>query len=393
MRFVSFAIILLVCASAWPARADELREVSAYVEGQVRQHKFSGDVLIAVHDHVVFESAYGDANVQLHVPNTSHTRFRIFSITKQFTAATIMTLAQQGKIDVTAPVSRYLEHWPAGWGPVTVAELLNHSSGIPQLEDTWFEAFTDATTRQSQCENYGAIINKVAESKVLTAPGATWRYNNFGYDLLGCVIEQVSGVPLASYMTSAVFRPAGMTESGLVGRVKNPEQFYDGPRVIDRLATGYNGTTGVLGGLQEAMPLQYGSAAAGDMYTTVSDLWRYSEALYRNNILTAATQRLMLHDSVRIAGGWAGPSCAPACAPLQRVTTPNVRWGLGWRIQNSRGHVYMTHSGGDNGFSAEFARFPEEHATIILLSNFGFADVTSMRAAIARIIFHGKYTP
>jgi CubicO group peptidase (beta-lactamase class C family) len=393
MRFIVLAALIFASTGASLARASDLHDVDAYIRRQVSQHRFSGNVLVAVNDRVVFERAYGDANVQLHVRNTLQTRFRIFSMTKQFTAAAIMTLAQQGKIDVTAPVSRYLAHWPAGWANVTIAELLNHSSGIPQLENSWFEAFTSGPIPRSQCDNYDAMIRKAANTPVLTKPGTVWRYNNFGYDVLGCVIERASGSRLASSMASALFEPARMTDSGLVGSVEHPEQFYNGPRVVDHLATGYNGTAGVLGSLQEAMPLQYGSAAAGEMYTTVGDLWRYSESLYRDTILTEATQRLMLDENVPIAGGLFGPSCAPACAPLKRMHTPNVWWGLGWRIETVRSHVVMSHSGGNNGFTAEFARFPEEHATIVVLSNFGFTDVTAMRAAIARIVFHRKYTP
>jgi CubicO group peptidase (beta-lactamase class C family) len=392
MRLLLLACIIFVSAGTCAAHASDLPAVNAYVQRQVKAHRFSGTVLVAVNDRVVFQRAYGYANVELHVANTLQTRFRIFSMTKQFIAAAIMTLAQQGKIDVTAPVSRYVEHWPAGWANVTIAEMLNHSSGIPQLENAWFEAFTSGAIPRSQCANYDAVIGKFANDSVLTAPGTTWRYNNFGYDVLGCVIERVSGRPLAAYMASDIFTPAAMAQSGLVGSVEHPEQFYNGPRVIDGLATGYNGTTGIFGSLQHAMPLQYGSAGAGDMYTTAGDLWRYSEALYHNSVLTAATQRLMLDDNVPTAGGLFGPSCAPACAPLKRVHTPNVWWGLGWRIEKVRSHLFMSHSGGNNGFSAEFARFPEEHATIVVLSNFGFTDVTALRAAIARIVFHGKYT-
>lgn len=390
VRLLTFLIIL--CGLPLVVHADEVAQVQSYLQQQVAAHKFSGNVLIAVHDKVIFEHAYGDANLELHVPNTLQTRFRIFSMTKQFIAASVMSLMQQKKLDVMAPVSRYLPNFPPAWNAVTVADLLDHSSGIPQLEDTWFTAFQAAPKRQSQCENYDAIAGGIADSELLTAPGTIWRYNNFGYDLLGCIIEKASGMQLAAYMRSAIFQPAGMEDSGLVGALANPEQFYNGPRVVDHLATGYNGTLGVFGALQQAMPLQYGSAGAGDMYTTVEDLWRYSEALYRGSVLTLGSQQLMLDQSIAIFGGESGPSCAPKCAPLQRVTTRGVRWGLGWRIQDVRGHEFMSHSGGNNGYTAEFARFPDEHATIIVLSNFGFTDVTGMRDAIAQRIFHGKYT-
>lgn len=390
MKFVVYLVLLSVLPLF--ARADDITQVRSYLRQQVSAHKFSGTVLIAVHDKVIFEHAYGEASVELHVPNTVQTRYRIFSVTKQFVAAAIMTLAQEHKLDVSAPVSRYLPRFPKGWKDVTVAELLEHSSGIPQLENAWFNAFQSAPKRRSQCENYSAIVNSVADRQLLTAPGTIWRYNNFGYDLLGCVVERVSGVPLAQYMNQTIFRPAGMMDSGLVGSVVNPEAFYNGPRVIDHLATGYNGTTGVFGALQQAMPLQYASAGAGDMYTTDRDLWRYSEALYRGSVLSGATQRSMLDTNISTLGGQFGPSCAPACAPLGRITTPGVRWGLGWRIENIRGHMFMSHSGGTNGYTAELARFPEERATIVVLSNFGFSDVTGIRAAIAQYVFAGKYT-
>lgn len=388
-KHLAYLLTLLTLFTAL-ARADDLSDVQSYMQQQVAGHKFSGDVLIALHDRVVFEHAYGEANMELHVPNTLQTRFRIFSVTKQFTAAAIMALAQEGKLDVAAPAARYLPHFPAAWQQVTIADLMNHSSGIPQLENNWFQTFTEARTRQSQCENYDAM--SIPSAQLTTRPGSTWRYNNFGYDLLGCVIERASGMSLAEYMQTAIFTPAGMSDSGLVGRVADPEPFYDGARAIDELATGYNGTLGVFGQLQKAMPEQYGSAGAGDIYTTVTDLWRYSEALYQGKILSAKTQQQMLEDSIPIGGGLSGPSCAPACAPLRHVTTPDVRWGLGWSIRGTPGHRYIEHSGGNNGFTADFARFPDERATIIVLSNFGFTDVTGVRSAIAQRVFHGKYT-
>lgn len=372
MRYTSCLIALCAFLVPFSARADELADVRSYLQQQVAAHKFSGDVLIAVHDRVIFERAYGDANVELHVPNTLQTRFRIFSVTKQFTAAAIMTLAQQGKLDVSAPVSRYLPQFPQPWSRVTIAEMLNHSSGLPQLENTWAQGFLDTPKRQSQCEDYDAVVSGLQTDPPSNAPGVKWEYNNFAYDLLGCVIERTSGTGLAAYMRQAIFAPAKMTDSGLVGRSPDPEPMYDGPLIVSGMATGYNGTLGVLGRLQQAMPEQFASAAAGDVYSTVGDLWRYSEALYSANILTPATQQTMLAESV----------------PVSAV----ARWGLGWAVTTVGGHTFMHHSGSNNGYTAEFARFPEERATIVILSNFGFADVTGIRVGIAERVFHGKYT-
>ncbi len=347
--------------------------IDRYVQDLTRRSAFSGNVLVVRNGKPIFSGSFGYADVEFGVRNSAQTRFRIFSITKQFTAAAIMLLAQRRALGVDESIRSYLPSLPSTWHPITVRELLNHTSGLPQLEDAWGNGFLSDPSVRTQLQNLRAVLPQIAKAKPITLPGTKWLYNNFGYDLLGAIVEAVSGQRYDLFVKNNILASSKMSNSGFVGEAAVPEPPYDGPAIVSRLAHGYNGNAAIPSDLQQAMPLQYASAPAGDMYSTISDMLSYSNALDAATVLTNSTQASMVDGAFPI--------------------NENGGYGFGWIVSTVHGHRIVHHSGSNNGYAAEFARFPEDHVVMVILSNYGFANVEQMRRDITVMLFGQKYAP
>jgi D-alanyl-D-alanine carboxypeptidase len=379
-RILSLGALIFVVLDATAAlEAADLAEttVDRSIDGYVRQlesqSEFSGNVLVARNGKVVFERSYGYASVEFHVPNTSATRFRIHSITKQFTAAAITLLAQRKLLQLDDSVLTYLPQLPETWRSITLRELLQHTSGLPLLEGVWVNGFTSSTKVRTQLQNLNVVLSELRKQSPIHTPGTVWQYNNFGYDLLGCVIEAVSHQPYTSFVQNNILAPSGMHDSGFVGQAARPDyqEGYYGPAVVSGMAQGYNGTAGLPSSLQSSWAENYASAGAGDMYATEEDLLRYANALESHIVLTAQSQDLMTDRPYQV--------------------NKNVSYGFGWIITRFGQNTIVHHSGGTNGYAAEFALFPQEHTVIVVLSNYGFADPEAIRTKIASFLFGTRY--
>ncbi|MDB4914131.1 MAG: penicillin-binding protein beta-lactamase class [Gemmatimonadetes bacterium] len=345
-------------------------QIDAYLDSLSRTGKFAGTVLVAERGHTMLERSYGEASVELHVLLTNGLRYRLHSITKQFTATAVLALSARGRLDLDAPVRRYLPELPAAWGAATVAQLLTHTSGIPDAESTWADSFMQHDVH-TQLENLALVAPRLAMDSLASPPGTAWRYNNFGYDLLACVIERVAGQPFEAFVRTAVFEPAGMVGAGFDQRSEtNPNHGrYVAPAVVEGLAPGYNGDAAHLMG---AAPQMYASAGAGGMYATAEDLLRYDAALTAGSILP--------------------PAVAQQAVARAHVLRPTGAYGYGWIITRSlAGDYFLHHSGGNNGYGTEYARFPREGATVIVLSNRGYSEPEEVRHVITRLLFGGRY--
>lgn len=369
--FVSTIVLLLPTGSA--AQVTTGNELTAHIDALLRTHvqrgDFGGTVLVARNDSVMYEHSFGLASVEFHVPNANSTRYRIHSITKQFTAMAVLVLSQRHQLDVKASVRNYLPELPASWKDATVEEVLTHTSGIPLDEAKWFDAYRNNDVH-NELDNLKIVAPLVMNDTLVTRPGATFAYNNFGYDLLGCVVERVSGMPLAAFIAQNVFAPAHMTDAGFDRRMDIGSGTYVASAIVPRLAYGYNGPPARL---QVATPLMWGSAGAGGMYATARDLFNYDRALNRALIVPAAA------ETVAVTGGF-------------RISDKGS-YGYGWIVRHvSDGAYFVHHSGGNNGYVADYARYPREHICIIVLSNLGSADPEGIREAIGELFFGKKYT-
>lgn len=333
--------------------------IHEYVEPLARSGEFAGSVLVAQRGTVMFEHSYGEANVELNVPATSETRYRIHSVTKQFTAMAIMILAHRGTLHTDSSIRAYLPELPASWHAATVGHLLTHTAAIPQLEEQWFDALRrhgDST----QVENLIRIAPAIAKDTLVGVPGQAMRYNNFGYDLLACIVERVSGREFGAFLKESIFEPAGMASAGLDVRAESGGGAYVASAIVPRLASGYNGSPSRL---QVAQPMMFGSVGAGGMHATARDLFAYDRALKDEALVPASVAARMLD----------GPS-----------VRPGVAYGYGWMVDRSQpASPVIHHGGGNNGYIAEFARYPRQDAVIVILSNRGYADAHKMRRDIA----------
>ena len=296
------------------------------MQTQVQRNHFSGTVLVAQNGRIVFAKGYGYANAEWQTPNTLQTKFRLGSLTKQFTATAIMQLREKGLLSLQDSICRYLQPCAEEWQPVTLHHLLSHTSGIAGSGRTSLEF----------------------------APGTRWKYSDWGYSLLGSVIERVTGKPYAQVLREQIFGPLGMRDTG-----------YDQAQtILQQRAAGYRL---VEGQLRNAEYIDMaGPFAAGGLYSTAEDLYKWDQALYTDAILPPSALKLMWTEVASNYGyGWMVSTPASPSKPP---------WALPKRFQ-------VVHPGSINGFTSEILRFPDERVTVIVLANLEDARVVGPELA------------
>jgi len=330
--------ILFSCA----LRADQ---VDDYIKGQMEQRRIPGIALRIIQDGKVTKTAtYGMANLELTAPVKSDTVFEIGSITKQFTAAGILLLAQDGKLSVEEPISRHLKNAPASWTNITIRHLLSHTSGIKSYTGlTGFEL----TRHLTQDE----FIRAIGEYTLEFQPGDSWKYCNTGFNLLGYIIENVSGKKYWDFMSKRIFRPLEMTAT----RDRRPGE------IIPNRATGYEQTNHMWVNRDYDLTDVF---AAGAIVSTVGDLTKWNAALDGEAILNAASKEQM----------W-------TVAKLNNGKA--TKYGFGWFIETVEGHRNVGHGGATSGFSASIQRFPDDKLAVIVLSNTDEEIATTLARHVA----------
>ncbi len=315
------------------------RRIDALVRAYSDQSRFNGSILVANKGRVNYRKAFGWANAEWQIRNAPTTRFRVGSITKQFTAMRILMLMEEGKLRLDGTIREYLPEYPAAQGDqVTIHQLLTHSSGIPSY--TGLPRFFNELSRDPSSPM--AFLHVFDTLPLEFPPGSQFRYNNSGYFLLGAIIERLTGMPYDQAPKTRILEPLGLNQTS-----------YDWHAdIIPERASAYNQT---LGGLRHAeyldMSLPY---AAGSMYSTVDDLWRWDQALAAKKLLSAESYRLMETGHIASGAGW---------------------YGYGWSIERvDRGSgrdsaTAIQHAGGINGFAAMNYRIPEDGIAIIWLDN------------------------
>lgn len=293
-------------------------------------------------------SVYGLANLEHQAPVKPETVFEIGSITKQFTAAGILLLAQDGKLTLDDPIARHLQNTPNAWADVTVRHLLAHTSGIKSY--TGLDGY-ELTRRHSQEQ----FIRKIGAHPLEFQPGDSWKYSNTGYSLLGYIIENVSGQNFWNFMHQRIFQPLDM--------IATTNRFPT--LVIPNRASGYEKTNGMHINRDYDLTDVF---AAGAMVSTVGDLARWDTALNGEKILSAESKQ----------AAW-------TLAALNNGKP--TKYGLGWYIDSVEGRRNIGHGGSTSGFSASLQRFPDDHLTVILLTNTDEAIATTMAKKIATFYF------
>jgi CubicO group peptidase (beta-lactamase class C family) len=353
-RIVSaLAVVVLAVPTAEAATRQQQLDQLVTKYHQLRQ--FNGAVLIADEKGVVHKKGYGFANFEWQVPNTPDTKFRLASITKQFTSMVIMQLVAEGKLGLDDKLTAHLPDYRKDTGDrVTIAQLLNHTSGIPSY--TSAPGFFQHESRDPY--TVPDFVKKFASGDLEFEPGTKFSYNNSGYFLLGAIIEKVTGKPYAQVLRERIFDPLGMKNSG-----------YDvSATVLPKRASGYQPSPqGYTNAPYLDMSLPY---AAGSLYSTVEDLYLWDRALYLDTLLPAPRK--------------------------QQLFTPGLgQYAYGWVVKPLTLHdgktvlATISHNGGINGFSTLLIRAPERRELVVLLDNTSPSGNLEELAAGLFSILHG----
>jgi CubicO group peptidase (beta-lactamase class C family) len=336
-------------------RASIEQRVDALLNAHVTVNRFSGAVLLASQGKPLVAKGYGYANVEWQIPNTTTTKFRIGSITKQFTSMLVMQLRERGRIKLEDSVCLYVSPCPDTWKAVTIHHLLTHTSGIPSY--TGIASWRDTNMVPKTVEQMMAIFRDLP---VEWRPGEKYAYNNSGYFLLGVVIEKASGEPYEQALQAMILTPLAMMDTGYDSHTK----------IIARRASGYRNRSGAL---QNAAAIDMRQPfAAGGLYSTVEDLLKWDQALYTDRLLpTAAKQRMWTPFKENYAYGW-----------LVSAPVPN-QFG---------GHRRIEHGGGINGFSSVIIRLPEPNVTAIVLANNESVNASAIGRDLLAIFYGERYT-
>lgn len=303
------------------------------LEDDAATDRFAGSVLVAKDGKSVFAEAYGFADREHKTPNTLKTRFRIGSMNKMFTATATLQLAEAGKMGLDDPLGKYLTDYPNRdiATKVTIKELLTHTGGTGDIFGPEFEAHRlQLRTLRDYVKLYG---NRGPQFE----PGSRWEYSNYGFVLLGLVIEKVSGESYYDYVREQIYQPAGMTSSG-----SEPED----QAVTDR-SIGYT----KIGGAQwhsNADTLPYRGTSAGGGYSTVEDLLRFANALENHRLLNANYTELLTTG---------------------KVDTPRGRYGYGFGDQTINGTRCFGHGGGAPGMNGDLEICPGPDYVVAVLAN------------------------
>ena len=336
-------------------------EMDAYVQAHHDVMQFMGTALVVRGGETVFSQGYGMASLEHQLPNTPQTRFRLGSVTKQFTAAAILQLQDRGLVDVQAPVSTYLPDYPNK--TITLHHLLTHTAGIPNLTSfpDYFEWMKLPTTLDD-------LIVRFKDLPLEFEPGSQYRYSNSGYVLLTQVIETVSGQSYDNYVTENLLVPLGMKATG-----------YEQPlAIVPGLASGYQIAAG---NYQQAAHIDMSvPQGAGGLYSTAADLVRWNQFLFGKGSENAA----VLSDRTRAA------MTSPQVS-LGIEAAPNLFYGYGLMIDSQFEQPLVGHGGGINGFVTSLVYVPEQEATIVVLSNVESINPNQMTSDLVAMLLGNSY--
>ena len=343
-------LFVIVAGIAGPpvlgARESLAARVDRYVAPYVEARCFSGAVLLARKGEILAAKGYGLANYELGVANTPRTKFHIASVSKTFTAAAVMILAQRGLLAPEDALSKFIPDYPGG-DRITVHQLLVHTSGIPNVND-----FPDYGAKSRFPQTPQSLIALFKDRPLIMTPGERFSYSNSNYNVLAFLIEKLSGSGYGEFLNREIFDPLGMASSGHDG---NPAVLIEGR------ASGYV-PAGFLG-LENAPYLDWSAKTGnGSLYSTVEDLYKWDRALLADRILPKAVRDRVFVD---YAGGM----------------------GYGWLIGERLKRRVVRMSGRSPGFQCEIQRYVDDDACVIVLGN-NYSGTSSLIADdLAAILF------
>jgi CubicO group peptidase (beta-lactamase class C family) len=326
----------------------DISRMEAVIQSFVDAKQFMGSVLVARGEKVLLDKGYGFANLEWRIPNSPDTKFCVGSLTKQFTAASILLLQQRGKLNIDDAVKVYIPDAPSTWDKITIFNLLTHTSGIPS-----FTRFPEYRSMKPFPKTPEQMVALFRDKPLDFDPGAKWSYSNSGYILLGYLIEKISGQKYGDFVQANIFKPLGMVDSG-----------YDSnAAIIQNRASGYIPESGgFLNAHYIDMTIPF---SAGALYSTTDDLLRWERGVFGGKLLS--------------------PELA------KKMTTPfKDKYALGLGVDDLNGHPVIGHTGGMEGFNTSLTYFPDDKLTVIVLGNINGAGPEQIALDLSTLAFQGS---
>jgi CubicO group peptidase (beta-lactamase class C family) len=341
-------VVLLLLPSTGAAQDAVAARIDAFVHDEMTRQQIPGIAAAVVKDgHVVLAKGYGLANVEHQVPVKPETVFQSGSVGKQFTAAAVMLLVEQGRVSLDDPITKYLPEGAVRWKAIKVRHLLTHTGGTTDYPPH-FDFRRDYTE--------AALVRRAAAIPLAFAPGTKWSYSNIGYLLLGVLIHRVTGVFYGDFLREKIFDPLGMSTTRIINEAD----------IVPNRAAGYRLVKGELKN-QEWVSPTLNTTADGSLYLSVLDLANWDAALY--------TERVLRRDSLDRM--W---------TPVMLNSGKSYPYGFGWALGSIRGHRIVEHGGAWQGFKSAIVRFPDDRLTVILLANLAQTDASKLAHAVAGIV-------
>jgi CubicO group peptidase (beta-lactamase class C family) len=336
--------------SVVPALSQDVDRMDQVIRASADQDAFSGSVLVARNGEVLLDRGYGLANREWGIANAGDTRFRLASVSKQFTAAAVMILKERGLVDLDAPVKTWLPDAPAAWDGVTARRLLNHTAGTPD-----FTRFEDYEALKTQATTVEALVARFRDRPLDFQPGERFAYSNSGYILLTALIEKASGQTYADFVRENLFQPLGMSDSG----------YDDHAVVLPRRASGYVPTDdGVENADYVDMSVPQG---AGGLYSTTRDLLKWELGLFGGRVLQSSS--------------------------LTELITPGRGdYALGLEVKTDGADTIVSHSGGIEGFNTYLAHDLSKGMTVVVLGNLNGAAPEKLGGELMTLARGGTVT-
>ncbi len=361
-NLLAAVVVAVLCSAAVfaaeaPARAADPAAIDALVARYAELGLFNGSVLVAERGEVILKKGYGLANEEWRIPNRADTVFRLGSVTKQFTSMLVLQLVDEGKLALDARLSDVLPYYRKDTGGrITIHNLLNHTSGIPNYTRPAF--FAESARNRFSAEQF---VTRFCSSDLEFDPGSRLAYSNSGYYVLGAVVERVTGKPYAEVLAQRITGPLGMRST----------RVDDAGPVIERRAAGYQKDAQ---GVRNAPFLDMTAAfSAGALVSTVEDLYLWDQALYAGRLLSPRLTKAMFTPGLgNYAYGW-GVRDVP----------------IGPQKANRR---VTAHDGGIYGFEALVRRIVDDRHLVVLLDNHGGSRLRDIYDGIADIMY-GRTPP
>lgn len=317
-----------------------------YLDEYEKNWVLSGTILVAQDGEILLKKAYGYADLEHRVPNTIDTKFRIWSLSKSFTAMAIMILYEQKLLKLDEDINKFIPEFADK--EISIMNLLNHTSGLVN-----YTSLPGYHFRLNKLElSHQDIINLLKDKPLQFKPGSSFFYTNSAYYLLGMIIEKISGLTYEEFLTHNILEPLGMENTGI----------FHHRKVIQNMSSGYHSNW------EDFIKCEYlnmsGNFAAGSMYSTIDDLFAWDQALYTETLISKAA--------------------------LDLVFKPSFNYGFGWFIDERFNRKRIHHSGAYRGHRSDMQRYPDDKVTTIMLTNYDFVPILKLTDRLTGLVFGEK---